>query len=140
MSDARLPGETKDVGFQIGARRTFDVPAVRAWEWLTSRAGLALWLGAGTPPRLAKGARYRLRDGAEGEVRVVASGRSASHLRLTWRPSGWARATTVQLRVVPKGGRTTVAFHQEHLPGPAEREERRAFYRAVLDALGQRLG
>jgi hypothetical protein len=42
---------------------------------------------------------------------------------------------TIQLRVIPKGERTVIAFHQEHPPGAVEREERRAHYRRVLDEL-----
>jgi hypothetical protein len=48
------------------------------------------------------------------------------------------------VRVIPKGDRTTIShisldsaatFHQEHLPGAGEREERRAHFTAALDAL-----
>ncbi len=133
MSAKRRTGETKNTGFQIGARRTFDITPERAWKVLTSRRGLALWLGQGSPPRIAKGERYRLRDGSEGEVRVASPG---SHLRLTWRPRKWERPSTVQMRMVPNGERTVVAFHQEHLPGPTKREDRRSFYKAALEALG----
>ena len=133
MNAQRRTGETKNTGFQIGVRRTFDITPERAWRVLTSRRGLALWLGHGSPPRIVKGARYRLHDGSEGEVRVASPG---SHLRLTWRPRQWERPSTVQMRTVPNGDRTVVAFHQEHLPGPTEREDRRSFYKAALEALG----
>jgi uncharacterized protein YndB with AHSA1/START domain len=67
-----------------------------------------------------------------GEVRVYTP---YSHLRITWHPPGWPRASTLQLRVIPKGDKTVIAFHQEHLPGEKEREERRTHYIAVLDEL-----
>ena len=58
-------------------------------------------------------------------------------LRITWLPKGrgWPRPSTIQVRVVPKGDKTTVVFHEEHLPGPDEREERRAFFKGALDEL-----
>jgi len=136
MNTKRRIGETKSTGFQVGARRTFSVPPEHAWKVLTSPRGTTLWLGPGSPPRFAAGERYRLADGSEGEVRVV----SDSHLRLTWRPATWEGASTVQVRVIPRGAGTVVAFHQEHLPGPAEREERKSFYAAALDGLERMLG
>jgi len=53
--------------------------------------------------------------------------------RNEWQPLGWDRASTLQLRAIPKGDRAAIAFHQEHLPGAKEREERRTFFTSVLD-------
>jgi uncharacterized protein YndB with AHSA1/START domain len=38
-------GQTKDVGFQIGARKTLAISPEQAWDLITSEAGLKLWLG-----------------------------------------------------------------------------------------------
>lgn len=130
--DKRPTGLTKDVGFQIGVRRTLPVRLEDAWRLLTSSTGVKLWLGATSGLSFAKGSKYQLADGSVGEVRVYTPG---SHLRITWHPPGWPKASTIQLRTIPKGERTVVAFHQEHLPGAREREERRAHYTAVLDEL-----
>ncbi len=81
---------------------------------------------------LAKNAVYRLADGTSGRVSVYEPN---SHLRMTWQPPAWSRPSIMQLRVIPNGERTTILFHQEHLPGPNEREERRAHYSAALDNL-----
>ena len=82
--------------------------------------------------RLRRGATYELDDGTAGEMRVHATG---SHLRITWEPSDWPRASTVQVRVIASGERTVVAFHQEHLPGATGREARRTHFRLALDGL-----
>jgi uncharacterized protein YndB with AHSA1/START domain len=103
-----------------------------AWRLLTSNTGVSVWLGVTSKLDFAKGATYRLDDGAVGEVRVYVPN---SHLRFTWQPPGWPGASTIQLRVIPKGDRTVIAFHQEHLSGEKEREERRAHYISVLDEL-----
>ena len=103
-----------------------------AWRLVTSLQGIAQWLGPNTGLELAKGVAYELVDGSTGEVKVHEPG---SHLRITWKPGDWPRASTIQVRVVPKGERTVIAFHQEHLPGAAEREERRAHFRSALDEL-----
>jgi uncharacterized protein YndB with AHSA1/START domain len=115
-------------------RRTLPVSLDDAWRLVTSAQGARAWLGAGSAPRFARGESYALADGSGGEVRVVAPN---SHLRLTWRPRGWARASTIQVRVIPAGERTTIALHQENLPSAAARDVRRAHFAAALDELGR---
>lgn len=131
-AETRVAGQTKDGSFQIGARRTLPIPLERAWRLLTSPDGVRRWLGDTSGLQLRTGACYRLAEGGGGEVRVV---RPNDHLRITWQPEGWARASTIQVRVMPRGAGTTVVFHQEQLPDGEERERRRAHFEAVLDEL-----
>jgi len=133
----RPTGLTKDAGYQIGARRTLPVGHQDAWAILTSVDGLAVWLGPVARMDWAKGATYQLPDGSQGQVRVF---RPDSHLRISWQPVGWERASIIQMRVIPRGDRTTIAFHQEHLPGQREREERRAHFQSALDQLERMIG
>ncbi len=130
--EERPVGLTKDVGFQVGARRTLPVPLERAWSYLLSAEGQRLWLEAQTPLRWESAEPYRLEDGTTGEVRVF---RDGSHLRMTWHPPGWPRASTIQVRVIAKDDRSVVAFHQEHLPDAGARAQRRAHFLQVLDEL-----
>src|SRR5689334_24414803 len=112
-------GKTKDVGYEIGVRRTFDISVDHAWAVITSPDGLATWLGSGAPT-LDKGIEYQTSDGASGKVTVFKPG---SHLRMSWQPGDWPRASTLQIRVLPSGAsgaKTAISFHQEHLPGPQE--------------------
>jgi uncharacterized protein YndB with AHSA1/START domain len=133
----RVLGQTADTGFQIGVRRTLPIAVDDAWRLLTSAEGVRAWLGDAQGFALEKGAAYTTRDGAEGEVRVA---RPGSHLRVTRRRAGWARGSTIQVRVMPAGKKTTLSFHEEHLPGAAEREERRRHYESVLDTLQRQAG
>lgn len=128
----RVEGRAPDVGFEIGVSRTVPLPADEAWRRLTGPDGVRVWLGDLPGLRFEAGERYRLSDGTTGEVRVVVAG---ERLRVTRRPEGWARAATVQLRVTPKGGRSVVAFHEEHLPSVEEREARRAHFQAAIAAI-----
>ncbi|HNP70796.1 MAG TPA: SRPBCC domain-containing protein [Kouleothrix sp.] len=132
MAGTKPTGQTRDAGFQIGVRRTLPIDPADAWRFLTSAAGVRLWLGAGPELRFAPGAAYQRDDGARGEVRVF---RPGQHLRLTWQPPEWQHPSTIQLRVLASRTGATVAFHQEWLPGPAEREQRRAHFAGVLDAI-----
>lgn len=128
----KIVGQTRDVGFQIGVRRTLSIRHEDAWRLLTSRKGVRLWLGNTSGLKFTKGAAYKLADGSFGEVRVF---KPNSHLRITWQIAGRERPSTIQLRVIPKDERTVVAFHQENLPGSKEREKRRTHYSTVLDEL-----
>ena len=125
-------GQTRSVGFQIGVRRTLPIALEEAWQLLMSTEGVRLWLGHVPRVKLEKGATYSLKDGVKGEVRVFDPHR---HLRITWQPKGWARPSTIQIRVIPNGLKTTIAFHQEHLPNAAAREERRGHFEAALEAI-----
>ena len=136
--DEKSVGLTKDVGWEIGARRTFSTFPGEAWELLLSRLGVEMWLGQvdGETPDFAVGSQYRLANGAEAEVRVFEPG---SHLRMRYHPQGWERPSTIQVRVLPakKEGQTTISFHEEHLPDAEAREIRKAHYVSALDQLGQ---
>jgi hypothetical protein len=57
--DMRAIGQTRDAGFQIGARRTLPIPLAEAWRLLMSREGLQIWLSDSLDMDLAKGAVYR---------------------------------------------------------------------------------
>ena len=127
-------GLTKDTGYQVGARRTIDVPHSAAWDFILSPEGLKIWLGPVSSIELREKESYKLDDGVSGEVRVLKPG---SHIRLTWQPSDYPRPSTIQVRVIPKGEKTTIAFHQEHLPDPSVREERLAFFKHALAQLEQ---
>lgn len=132
MAGSKIVGQTRDAGFQVGARRTFPVATEQAWAVLTSAPGLQLWLGDISDWRLEESIAYQTQDGAGGEIRVVNPG---SHLRLTWQPLQWERPSTIQVRLIPNQDKTTISFHQEHLAGPDERAQMKQHWQHVLDEL-----
>lgn len=137
MSEQERPvGLTRDAGWQIGCRRTLAVEVEAAWALLIAPEGQALWLGGSAGRELARGVSFALAGGVMGQVTTF---KPHSHLRLSWGPPGWPRPSILQLRTLPSRAGTTIAFHQEHLPGPDERERRRAHFAAALDAIAARL-
>ena len=129
----RRTGHTKDAGWEIGVSRTVPFPVERVWNFLTSSAGSAVWLGAGVERLEEPGAAYETETGTVGQVR---SFRPRDRVRLTWQPVDWDHDSTVQFTVTPVAGdRTRVVFHQERLVDAAERERQRGHWQAVLDAL-----
>jgi uncharacterized protein YndB with AHSA1/START domain len=126
-------GLTRDAGWEIGVSRTVGVPVQQVWEFLTSREGSAVWLGAGVQRLDEPGGEYRTVTGTSGQIR---SYRPLDRLRMTWQPPGWEHDSTVQVTVTSVGpGRTMVRFHQDRLADAAEREQQRTHWRGVLDAL-----
>lgn len=124
-------GKTRDAGWQIGVSRTIHRPAGEIWSFLTSPAGVAIWLGEGGT--LEPGAGYRTADGVQGETR---SFRAGDRVRLTWQPPGWAHDTTLQLTVSAAGeGKARLTVHQERLADAAERERQRTHWQGVMAEL-----
>ena len=131
------PGQTAGAGYEIGVRRTLSISPQRAWDLITSSAGLRLWLGDVANLLLEEGLPYETREGASGMIRVVQPG---GHLRLTWQPLEWSEPSTIQVRVIPKGAGTTISFHQERLAGGREREEMYQRWQEALDGLERLAG
>jgi uncharacterized protein YndB with AHSA1/START domain len=129
-------GSTKDVGYEFGLRRTFAISVSEAWQFLISEEGVRLWLGEVDDFRLEKGATFRTVNNETGTVRVV---NPQTNIRLTWPPVGWEKPSTIQVRVIPAGAKTTISFHQENLPGPAEREQMRLRWEKVMQQIENRL-
>ena len=129
----RPVGLTQDVGWEVGASRTFPLTLEAAWDRMLSPAGLAIWLGEGVPLPLAKGDTYETADGTVGEIRSV---RPLDRVRLTWRPADREQEATLQFAISATSTGCSIHFHVEHLVSAEDREAVRAHLRGVLDRLG----
>jgi len=84
MDHPKIIGQTTNVGFQVGIRRTFPISQEEAWNLVTSQDGLNLWLGESMDIILEPGQKYMTKSGS-GEIRVV---KPLQQLRLTWQKIG----------------------------------------------------
>ena len=130
-------GLTKDTGWQIGHRRTLPIRLEEAWLLLVSPPGVRLWLGESPDLKFVKGAQYRTAGGTTGEGRVF---HPDSHLRITRQPGDYPRPSTIQVRVAPRGEKTVIVFHEEHLPDQEQREVRKSHYKAAADSFEAMIG
>lgn len=135
-------GLTRDAGWEVGVSRTVALPPAEAWEALVSDPAVAVWLGELDALPTTRGAAYRTRAGASGELR---SYRPGDRIRMTYQPPGRTGARPTTLQVAVSAGRSTgpsavVRFHQEHLAGAEERDAMRAHWSRVLDRLDDLLG
>jgi uncharacterized protein YndB with AHSA1/START domain len=129
----RPTGLTKGAGWEIGVSRSVAFPPEEVWDFLTSAEGSAVWLGAGVQRLDQPGSTYQTSDGTSGEVR---SFRPLDRVRLTWQPEDWSHDSTVQFTLSrTTSGRTLLRFHQERLADATEREQQRAHWQGVLDAV-----
>lgn len=125
----RLLGETRGAGFEFGLSRTLSVAPERAWELLTAGIGLQAWAGDGTELELRKGASQQLR-GKRVEVRGITPG---VRVRLAVTEPGVPQRL-IQMSVVPAaGGRASIRFHEEHLPGLAARKRAERRWHDVME-------
>ncbi len=136
MRGRRAVGETKSAGYEVGVTRTFPLTARQAWDLLLSEEGRSLWLGSIKKVPTKIGQSYETDDGTIGEVRSYAAGKM---LRLTWKPAARGQPTTLQIRVAPKGKKSSIHIHQEKLRSRAERERMRRHWTGVMDGLEQML-
>lgn len=136
MKNQRIIGQTKDVGFQVGVRRTFSISQEKAQELIASKEGLDLWLGESTSIILEPGQKYITKTGA-GEIRIV---KPLEQLRLTWQKEEWEKPSTVQVRIISKASnKTTISFYQEKLADKNVREEMKVYWGEILDGVTEGL-
>jgi len=127
-------GKTKDSGFQFGIRRTVDVPQEEVWDFMFSLEGLAIWLGILEQPLVLK-TPYQTEAGVRGEVRVF---KALSHIRMSWHPADWNNSTTLQIRIIPKKGKTTISFHQDKLTDAQQRAAMKEHWTEVIMQLKEK--
>lgn len=134
MDKARPTGLTKDAGFQIGVRRTMAVGHAELWDFFFSPEGILLWFGNVNPP-LPLGTSFKSDDGFEGFITTF---REGSHFRMKWKKPGWDHFSMLQVRIMPSGNKTILAFHQDQLLNEQERMEMKAYWLQVAEKIEAR--
>jgi len=130
----RVLGETKESSFQVGVQKNLDIGAEDAWKFLISQKGLKIWLGDIDDFTPFAGYDYRTKEGISGEVRTIDKGKK---LRLTWKLPEWRNNSTLQIYLLPAGGKTSIRFHQEKLADAAQRTVMAEHWQSVLDKLAK---
>ncbi len=131
----RVVGQTADCGFQVGIQRTVAVRIDNVWSLLSSKKGIACWLGRIARFSLAEGNRYSTSEGIKGEIRVV---KPKHRVRLTWQIPGMERPATLQITLVETvNERTSFRVHLEHLPSQKWRYKMRSHWQDVPSRLSE---
>lgn len=130
----RIEGQTQDAGFQVGVRRTFPIERGELWERLLSDL-LETWLPGATTFPAAAGDTVPFGGGSL-ELRSVAPER---RIRTWLLDADGERTSILQLYLDDAATGTTLGFHEEQLASQEQREQRRAHWRAVADAIATRI-
>jgi hypothetical protein len=136
MDKEKVVGQTKDVGFQIGVRKTFDVSIETAWNFLFSQSGLITWLGEIISGSFELNKPFKTKEGVEGKITTL---NSKSNIRLSWKPQYWTNISSLQIRVISSKDKATVSFHQDKLLDSKQREEMKRYWDGVLLKIGNSL-
>ncbi len=131
----KLVGQTKEVGFQFGIRRSFPISADQAWSYLFSEHGLNTWLGELMTKFEMKQA-YQTKEGVTGLIRVF---KPNSHIRLNWKKMHWKNMSTVQIRVIGNQEKSTISIHQEKLLDSQQREEMQLYWNEVINKIAEEI-
>jgi len=130
-----MKGQTKDVGFQFGIRKTFPVSTEKVWDFLFSEQGLKIWLGK-LKNELEIKKEYETENGTKGLVRVF---KPNSHIRLNWKPKNWENMSTIQIRVIGHQEKTTVSIHQEKLLNSEQRAEMKKYWTEIIEKITNKI-
>ena len=124
----RVTGKTRESGFQFGIRRTMNVSPEVAWNFLLSSGGITIWLGENIeiPP---PGIPFKTSKGIHGKLRLISDG---SHLRMDWKKQSWNNTSLLQVRIIGRGKKTTIAFHQDKLLDEHQRAEMKDYWNEVI--------
>jgi uncharacterized protein YndB with AHSA1/START domain len=129
MEKTKTVGQTKNVGFQIGIRRTFPISVEKAWDLLFTDNGLKIWLGELISGGFSIHQGYQTKEGTIGHIKVL---KPLSHIRLTWQKHDWQNISTLQIRIIATKSGTTISFHQEKLLDANQREEMKKHWENIL--------
>ncbi|MEE4259922.1 MAG: SRPBCC domain-containing protein [Bacteroidales bacterium] len=126
-------GQTKNVGFQFGLRKTFPIPLESVWDFMFSEQGIKIWLGE-IENELEIDKHFKIKEGVEGLVRVF---KPFSHIRLSWKKKNWKNISTVQVRIIGNRRKTTISFHQEKLLNTKQRDEMKEYWNKIVSMLAK---
>jgi activator of HSP90 ATPase len=129
MEIDKIEPPPKDLGYQIGVRKTFTVSTERMWDFLLSESGIVIWLGQIDMDDFELHKPFKTTEGIEGKLSVF---KPDSHIRLRWKPTDWLRYSTVEIRVTNSKGRAAVVFHQTGLFDVEKREALIGYWKGVI--------
>ncbi|NSL88385.1 hypothetical protein ECE50_016215 [Chitinophaga sp. Mgbs1] len=127
-------GHTSSQGWEIGVRRTFPLTADQAWEIIFTQPVLGVWLDNNAALSFRKDDTYTASNGV---TITVTSVTDIKVIRMKWQEKNQPAPSTLQIRVIPAGQKTTISFHHERLTDNNDRIAKQQFWSHVLDQIGK---
>jgi hypothetical protein len=97
----RIEGRSAKGEYSVSVTKSLHVSSKKAWKFLESDSGQAIWLKGFSRLSFQKGQTFETEDGFFGEVRTIKSG---ERLRMTWQDPEWEKASVVQMMAIARPG------------------------------------
>jgi activator of HSP90 ATPase len=121
--------QTKDLGYQVSASKTFKVSTEIMWAYLLSEQGIHTWLGEINVDDFEIQKQLLTKTGIEAKLTVFILD---CHLRLKWKPKHFEKTSTLELRVTNTKGQAKVIFHHTGFYKIEQQEELRSYWKNVI--------
>jgi uncharacterized protein YndB with AHSA1/START domain len=136
MSEKKVVGLTKNVGFQFSITRTYAVSTDAVWDFLLSETGVSTWLGTINFDDFELGNSFTTAEGIEAKITIF---KADSHLRLAWKPAHWGNNSFIEMRVFDAKGRAKIGLLHTFMIDAAQRAEVKAYWGKIFQEIGEKL-
>jgi activator of HSP90 ATPase len=136
MSEKKVVGLTKKVGFQYSIIRTHAVSTDAAWDFLLSETGVSIWLGKVNFNDFELNNVIKTAEGIEAKITIF---KADSHLRLAWKFAHWVNNSYVEIRVFEAQGRAKIGLLHTHMIDAQQRAEVKDFWGKIFQEMGVEL-
>jgi activator of HSP90 ATPase len=136
MTEEKVVGLTKNVGFQFSIIRTFAISTDAAWDFLLSETGVSTWLGTIDFDNFELNNPLKTDAGIEAKITIF---KADSHLRLAWQPAHWSNNSFIEMRVFDAKGRAKIGLLHTHMMNVAQRTEVKVYWSKIFQEMGEKL-
>jgi activator of HSP90 ATPase len=136
MSEKKVVGLTKNVGFQFSITRTYAVSTDAAWDFLLSETGVSTWLGVINFDDFELNNSLITKARIEAKITIF---KADSHLRLAWKPAHWGNNSFIEIRVFDVKGRAKIGLLHTFMMDVAQRTEVKAYWNKIFQEMGVQL-
>jgi uncharacterized protein YndB with AHSA1/START domain len=107
-----LEKDGRPKGYAICVTKTIGAPPERVFDAFATAAALDAWLGDGSSVAFTEGGRWSNADGNRGAYAKIARPKT---LRFTWEDDDPALASTVEVKLAPKGDKCALVLNHERI-------------------------
>jgi uncharacterized protein YndB with AHSA1/START domain len=123
-------------GYSICVTKTIAAPAESIFDAFTTSAGLNAWLGEDSSLTSSEGGRWSTGDGNRGVFTKILRPKT---LRFTWEDDVPELASTVELKLAPKGDKCSLVLNHERIQTRALADGLRTAWGAAIERLKRHL-
>lgn len=137
----RLPGQHLNGTYSVIVTKTFPLTRIKAYQWLTQKDIIDIWLKPLSPIQIEKGQVFETAGGVYGEIRTF---KKNFRIRFTWNESDGEASSVVQLLLFDGGqgkmkNKCAIGFQHEKIKNAREKAIKRDYWKSVIDQLVKKM-